>query len=300
MNRLSLCVLALGAMLSGQADTIPNSCGLAFHVTDSATRQPIPGAAVMFRPYSLTAFADARGWVTWNVPSSRENFWTQARAFDVAAVAPGYPVALRTFKTPDPYRGPCSRCDDGQSLFSYEIELSLPGIGAPGVKLGEAEDTSGGVMRYDYMGGTSLPCCEGSSIICVDVIGGVPVGRVDWTGKNAKVEQSRAAPNHPMGKARADLVALGFLDEGPNVLGKAIEVDAEIGNRVLDPTLCGPVCIRRAVTRFTWAAWWVENGKETPHGVLTLDVTTGVCVSAGGLKKCSDPGKVDACGLPTK
>lgn len=278
------------------------SCGLAFRVADADTKQAIPGAAVFFRPYSLIGTADFRGWCTWNLPNSRDNFYPQGREFEIAAWAPGYDLSYRTFRTPKPVRGTCGACDDGVSLFSFAVEL------VPQHRVGwqlrtkpaEPVDTSHGYYAYEFTGTREKPCCEGPSIVCVDVVAGQPLALVDYTDKNKKTDKSSASLDFKMGGAKKTLMALGFACESETSAEKLIEIDAKIGDRNLDPTLCGAICIRKIVTEFLWEKWWVIDGRAHYHGTKAVDVVTGVCVSGANIRKCTEVGTFDSCGRRSK
>lgn len=299
MMRLALATL-LASLLSF-VTAQEASCGLAFRVTDAETRQPIPAAAVAFLPYRLVGQSDLRGFCTWNLPNSRDNFFPQGREFEVAAWAPGYELARRTFRTPPPVRGTCGSCDDGVSLFSFEVPLvPVARIGWQ-LKTRPTEATPGsGYYDYRFTGTREKACCEGPSVMCVDVVNGQPLATVDYTDKNKKTEKTSASVDFKFGGAKKTLLALGFCLEGESSAEKVLEIDAKIGDRTLDPTLCGSICIRKIVTEFLFEKWWVIDGRAYSHGTTAVDVVTGVCVSGANLRKCTEVGTFDSCGRKTK
>lgn len=275
-------------------------CGVAIRVTDADTRAPLPGAAVQFVHLSLTATSDAKGWVVWNVPNARENVWRQGRPFEVVATAPGYIADRRTFRAPAPPR--CG-CDEGMSLFSFEMPLrSTTSFAPPRVQPAEpiARDADDGWYSYDYVGCSEKRCCEGPTVICVDVVQGQPVATVDYTDKNRKSDKVTVKAEWKLGAALKDLGSFGFTGTGESSAEKEIVIDAKLGDRPLDPSLCGAVCIRKVVTVFRWERTYHVAGRAYPAGIRTLDVVTGTCVSAASLRRCDAPGEVDSCGQPRK
>lgn len=295
--RLFSLVVLLAPSLFAQVSprAAPAFCGLAFRVTDADTGAPLAGAGVLFVPFNVAASADSRGLVVWNVPSSRENFWTQGKPFEIAAAAPGYALFRRTFTTPQPYRGDCPSCDQGMSLFSFDVPLrAITSLGNVGPVFREVDTVSS--ITYEYKGHKPKPCCEGPARGCVDVIQGCPAGTIDLTGANKQIETSTISATFELGGGLFDLAGFGFTAKSESKAEKSLVIDAVVGNRNQAPELCGSLCIRDLVEVFTWEKWETIQGRAYFRGSVNLEARTGVCVSAAGLHKCTDTGNFDSCG----
>ncbi len=266
------------SLLIGAADAQRTTHGVQITVIDKATGGLIPGAVIVMRLPGGVELKEAAtlGWFTWN-SGIDPNVMPREREFSVLVAAPGYASASRDFDS-----GPRTNCT-AISVCCYTVAMMSLAAARNAPPPAKEETTPGPVsdwFRYEYSGKKAKDC-DGTKLFCTSYVNGVPLGKIDLSGKSSQkrtVSQTFDFNVGPKGKKALGGIGYNFSDE--MTAESTFLVDATIGDKQVAANLCGEVCIRLQEDTLTWKIWHdYSDGRSFFHMLVTEDVVTGWCIS---------------------